>query len=46
MIAEVLQQVDISVSPDTVARLLCQMDFSLPVNRKQIATNSSADQQF
>jgi Rhodopirellula transposase DDE domain len=47
-IAEVLQQIDISVSANTVARLLCQMDFSLRVNRKQIATNSSPyrDQQF
>jgi Rhodopirellula transposase DDE domain len=47
-IAEVLQQIDISVSANTVARLLYQMDFSLRVNRKQIATNSSPyrDQQF
>jgi hypothetical protein len=47
-IAEVLQQIDIPVSPNTVARLLYQMDFSLRVNRKQIATNSSPyrDQQF
>ena len=36
------------VSPNTVARLLYQMDFSLRVNRKSIATNSSRDrdQQF
>ncbi len=40
-IAEVLQQIDIPVSAKTVARLLYQMDFSLRVNRKQIATNSS-----
>ena len=47
-IAEVLQQIDISVSANTVARLLYQMDFSLRVNRKQIATHSSPyrDQQF
>lgn len=47
-IAEFLQRVDIPVSPNTVARLLYQMDFSLRVNRKQIATNSSPyrDQQF
>ena len=47
-IAQVLQQVDIPVSANTVARLLRQMHFSLHVNRKQIATNSSPyrDQQF
>jgi hypothetical protein len=47
-IAEVLQQIEIPVSANTVARLLYQMDFSLRVNRKQIATNSSPyrDQQF
>jgi len=47
-IAEVLKEIDIPVSPNTVARLLYQMDFSLRVNRKQIATNSSPyrDQQF
>jgi hypothetical protein len=47
-IAEILQQIDIPVSANTVARLLYQMDFSLRVNRKQIATNSSPyrDQQF
>ena len=47
-IAEVLQAIDISVSANTVARLLYQMDFSLRVNRKQIACNSSPyrDQQF
>src|SRR5207253_8661655 len=47
-IAEVLQQIDIPVSANTVARLLHQMAFSLRVNRKQIATNSSPyrDQQF
>jgi hypothetical protein len=48
MIAEVLQEIDIPVSANTVARLLYQMDFSLRLNRKQIATNSSPyrDQQF
>ena len=47
-IAEVLQEIEIPVSANTVARLLYQMDFSLRVNRKQIATNSSPyrDQQF
>jgi hypothetical protein len=48
MIAAVLQEIDIPVSANTVARLLYQMDFSLRANRKQIATNSSPyrDQQF
>ncbi len=43
-----MQQIDIPVSANTVARLLYQMDFSLRVNRKQIATNCSPyrDQQF
>jgi hypothetical protein len=47
-IAAVLRQIDIPVSANTVSRLLYQMDFSLRVNRKQIATNSSPfrDQQF
>ena len=47
-IAEVLEQIDIPVSANTVSRLLYQMNFSLRVNRKQIATNSSPyrDQQF
>ena len=47
-IAQVLQEIDIPVSANTVARLLYQMDFSLRVNRKQIATNSSPyrDRQF
>jgi hypothetical protein len=47
-IAEILQQIDIPVSANTVSRLLYKMDFSLRVNRKQIATNSSPyrDQQF
>ena len=47
-IAEVFQQIDIPVSANTVSRLLYQMNFSLRVNRKQIATNSSPyrDQQF
>jgi hypothetical protein len=48
MIAAVLQEIDIPVSANTVARLLYRMDFSLRVNRKQIATNSSPyrDRQF
>ena len=47
-IAEILQQIDIPVSANTVSRLLYKMDFSLRVNRKQIATSSSPyrDQQF
>src|SRR5258708_38278527 len=47
-IAEVLQEIDIPVSANTVARLLYQMDFSLRVNRKQIATHSTPyrDQPF
>ena len=40
-IALVLEEKNISVSPNTVARLLYQMDFSLRINRKSIATNSS-----
>src|SRR5207237_5267431 len=36
-IAEVLQEIDIPVSANTVARLLYQMDLSLCVNSKQIA---------
>jgi Rhodopirellula transposase DDE domain len=47
-IAWILEDQGISVSPNTVARLLYQMDFSLRVNRKSIASNSSRDrnQQF
>jgi hypothetical protein len=47
-IAQVLVKQGISVSPNTVARLLDEMDFSLRVNRKSIASNSSPyrDQQF
>ena len=47
-IAEVLHAIDIPVSANSVARLLYQMDFSLRINRKQIACNSSPyrDQQF
>src|SRR6202453_4207283 len=47
-IARVLEQQGISVSPNTVARLLHEMDFSLRVNRKSIASHSSPypDQQF
>jgi Rhodopirellula transposase DDE domain len=48
VIVAVLQQIDIPVSATIVSRLLYQMDFSLRVSRKQIATNSSPyrDQQF
>ncbi len=47
-IAELLRQLDIQISANTVARLLRNMDFSLRVNRKAIATDSSPDrdQQF
>jgi len=47
-IAQVLEEQGISVSPNTVARLLYQMDFRLRINRKSMASNSSADrdQQF
>lgn len=47
-IAELLQQTGIPISANTVARLLHDMDYSLRVNRKQIATASSPDrdQQF
>ena len=47
-IAELLRQLDIEISANTVARLLHDMDFSLRVNRKAIATDSSPDrnQQF
>jgi hypothetical protein len=47
-IAELLREMDIPVSANTVARLLYQMNFSLHVNRKQIAIHSSPyrDQQF
>jgi hypothetical protein len=43
-----LRQLDIEISANTVARLLRDMDFSLRVNRKAIATDSSPDrdQQF
>ena len=47
-IAELLRQLDIEVSANTVARLLHDMDFYLRVNRKAVATDSSPDrdQQF
>ena len=40
-IAEVLLPLGISVSPNTIARLLHQMGYSLRVNHKQISTSSS-----
>jgi Rhodopirellula transposase DDE domain len=40
-IAEVLLPLGISVSPNTIARLLQQMGYSLRVNHKQISTSSS-----
>jgi hypothetical protein len=47
-IAELLAQVDIPVSANTVARLLHNMNYSLRANRKKLATHSSPfrDQQF
>ena len=47
-IAELLRQLDIEISANTVARLLHDMDFSLRVNRKAMATDASPDrdQQF
>lgn len=42
-IAEELAQLGIPVSPNTVARLLHQMGYSLRVNHKQIATTVSPD---
>ena len=47
-IARILEDQGISVSPNFTARLLYQMDFSLRVNRRSIASNSSRDrnQQF
>ena len=40
-IAQELAQLGIAVSPNTVARLLHDMGYSLRVNHKQISTNSS-----
>jgi len=47
-IAELLQQTGLPISANTVARLLHDMDYSLRVNRKQLATASSPqrDQPF
>ena len=42
-IAELLGQLDIQVSANTVARLLHGMDSSRRVNRKAMATDSSPD---
>lgn len=42
-VAEELVGLGISVSPNTVARLLHQMGYSLRVNHKQIATTSTPD---
>jgi len=42
-IAEELAALGISVSPNTVARLLHQMGYSLRVNHKQISTSISPD---
>jgi hypothetical protein len=40
-IAEELAKLGIALSPNTVARLLHDMGYSLRVNHKQISTNSS-----
>jgi hypothetical protein len=47
-IAQLLQQLGIPVSSNTVARLLRQMNYSLRVNHKQLASDASPDrdQQF
>lgn len=47
-IAQLLQQTGIPISTNTVARLLHGMNYSLHLNRKQLATGSSPDrdQQF
>lgn len=47
-IADALARYGMAISASTVARLLHQMDFSLRVNRKQLATNHSPNrnQQF
>jgi len=42
-ISEELCQLGIAVCPNTVARLLYQMGYSLRVNHKQISTDSSPD---
>ena len=42
-IAGQLGELGISVSPNTVARLLGQMGYSLRVNHKQISTSCSPD---
>jgi hypothetical protein len=42
-IAEELGELGIAVSPNTVARLLHQLNYSLRVNHKQISTSSSPD---
>ena len=42
-ISEELRQLGIRVCPNTVARLLDQMGYSLRVNHKQISTDSSPD---
>ncbi|MGI0134569.1 MAG: ISAzo13 family transposase, partial [Candidatus Micrarchaeaceae archaeon] len=43
-IASELSSLNIHVSPNTVARLLKQMDFSLRVNHKKLSSGSLADQ--
>ena len=42
-IAQLMRQLDIKISANTVARLLRDMRFSLRANRKSIATSSSPD---
>lgn len=43
-IASELSSLDIHVSPNTVGRLLKQMDFSLRVNHKKLSSGSKSDQ--
>ncbi len=42
-IAQLLQQLEIVVSANTVARLLHDLDYTLRVNRKALSTSSSPD---
>jgi hypothetical protein len=45
-IAQELAQLGIAVSPNTVARLLHDMGYSLRVNQKQISTSSKGRSQY
>ena len=44
--AEIRQHYGIDISPNTVARLLHQMDYSLRLNQKKLATDYSADRKL